>query len=160
MGAVVREPTLADVEALARLHVRAWQAAYRGVMPDAFLDGLRWEGRAEMWTRVIESGRGGLLVTTGVTGFVSFGAGEVMALNVDPPAWGTGAGGALLTSACNGLAEAGASSAFLWVVQKNANVARPRLRALFTAPVEMPRSMAMAATERSSTWCSAKTRAC
>ncbi|HEY1808803.1 MAG TPA: hypothetical protein VGG42_09585 [Acidobacteriaceae bacterium] len=32
-----------DAMAAARVHVRSWQAAYRGLMPDAFLDQLRPE---------------------------------------------------------------------------------------------------------------------
>ena len=41
----VRLATAADVPAMGRLHVRAWQAAYRGHVPDDYLDGLRAEVR-------------------------------------------------------------------------------------------------------------------
>jgi len=41
-GAVtVRYATVGDAPALGRVHVRAWLAAYRGQMPDDYLDGLR-----------------------------------------------------------------------------------------------------------------------
>jgi hypothetical protein len=32
--------TVADAPAMGRVHVRAWQAAYRGHMPDDYLGGL------------------------------------------------------------------------------------------------------------------------
>jgi hypothetical protein len=37
---VVREASVNDAAAIADLHVRAWQMAYRGIVPDAILDGM------------------------------------------------------------------------------------------------------------------------
>ena len=45
----VRPATVADAPAMGRVHVRAWQAAYRGHMPDDYLDGLRPEDREAHW---------------------------------------------------------------------------------------------------------------
>jgi hypothetical protein len=45
----VRLATAADVPAMGRLHVRAWQAAYQGHVPDDYLDGLRAEDRVAGW---------------------------------------------------------------------------------------------------------------
>jgi hypothetical protein len=39
----VRAAVLDNACARGRLHVRAWQAAYRGQMPDAYLDDLSVE---------------------------------------------------------------------------------------------------------------------
>jgi len=51
-GAVtVRHAAVGDAPALGRVHVRAWQAAYRGQMPDDYLDGLRPEEREAGWER-------------------------------------------------------------------------------------------------------------
>jgi hypothetical protein len=41
------EPT--DAIAVARVHVRSWQAAYRKLMPDDYLDQLRPEDRAKKY---------------------------------------------------------------------------------------------------------------
>lgn len=49
MSVVVRDATADDADALGVLHVRAWQAAYRGAMPDDYLDGLNAADRAELW---------------------------------------------------------------------------------------------------------------
>jgi hypothetical protein len=35
-----------DASAVARVHVRSWQAGYRNLLPDQYLDGLRPEDRA------------------------------------------------------------------------------------------------------------------
>src|SRR5258708_39547141 len=43
-----------DAPRMGEVHVRAWQVAYRGLMPDAYLDGLAPEERAAMWQRGID----------------------------------------------------------------------------------------------------------
>ncbi len=43
----IREAVLADAEAIGRLHTRAWQAAYRGILPQEILDGLDVDERVE-----------------------------------------------------------------------------------------------------------------
>ena len=42
-----------DAEAIADAHVRGWLAAYRGLVPDAILDGLSVERRATFWRDTI-----------------------------------------------------------------------------------------------------------
>ena len=39
---------IADTAAVGEVHVRAWQTAYRDVMPDDYLDGLQPEERADL----------------------------------------------------------------------------------------------------------------
>lgn len=52
---VVRKPDLKDVAALARAHVESWQETYRGLMPDAILDGPDFlERRERFWTSVLD----------------------------------------------------------------------------------------------------------
>ena len=38
-----------DAEAIAALHTDSWQRTYRGMMPDAFLDGPALEDRRRVW---------------------------------------------------------------------------------------------------------------
>ena len=38
-----------DAEGVARAHVDGWQWGYRGLMPDAYLDGLDWTDRLDRW---------------------------------------------------------------------------------------------------------------
>src|SRR5215469_4935469 len=45
----LRRAEPADAIAVARVHVRSWQAAYRKLMPDDYLDQLRPEDRANKY---------------------------------------------------------------------------------------------------------------
>ena len=47
--AVIRKATVDDAYGIASVHVRSWQVAYRGHMPDDFLDRLDVEKRMNMW---------------------------------------------------------------------------------------------------------------
>jgi GNAT superfamily N-acetyltransferase len=131
-GAVtVRYATVGDAPALGRVHVRAWQAAYRGQMPDDYLDGLRPEERAAGWDRGLrrDRARDPVLVAERdgrVVGFAVVrpaedpeGAGELSAINVDPDHWGTGAGRELLAAAHEALSRLGYVEAELWVLPGN-----------------------------------------
>lgn len=49
----VRPARIGDERAIAEVHVHTWQAAYRGQLPDAFLDSLSVECRTRGWSRII-----------------------------------------------------------------------------------------------------------
>ena len=131
----VRPAIPADAPAMAALHVRAWRAAYRAVVPAAFLAGLTVEERQAMWQRSLTApevapGERIILVAEGagtVLGFTTaghargddeLGLGELYSLNVDPPAWGQGAGRALLAAATAWL-DTRFDTSILWVVDGN-----------------------------------------
>jgi ribosomal protein S18 acetylase RimI-like enzyme len=132
----VRPATVQDAPAIGRVHVRAWQAAYRGQLPDDYLDGLRPEERAASWERGLrrDRDRDPLLVAEDdgeVVGFALVGAaqdpagaGQLYAINVDPDHWGTGAGRALLAAAQAELVRLGYTEAVLWVLPGNARARR------------------------------------
>ncbi len=132
----VRRATVDDAAALGSVHVRAWRAAYRGQMPDDYLDGLRAEERATMWRGWFDRSRTDrvLLVAEldgAVAGFAVAGpaedppgVGELYAVNVDPDHWGAGAGRALLAAVRDALAEFGHGEAVLWVLPGNARARR------------------------------------
>src|SRR4029077_13924784 len=104
----IREAERRDASAIASVHVRGWQWAYRGLLPDAVLDGLSVGDRAA-WrdarladpppgehTWVVEDAKGA------VVGFAVAGParglqdppshGEVYAIYLDPAIVGTGIG--------------------------------------------------------------------
>jgi len=139
---VVRQAVPGDPPAMAALHVRAWRATYAGLIPDEFLAGLKVEDREAMWRRsvtapevapaervILVAEQGGAVVGFAAAGHArgddEFGLGELYALNVDPPAWGRGAGRALLAAATAWL-DARFRASVLWVVERN-----PRARALY-----------------------------
>jgi GNAT superfamily N-acetyltransferase len=125
---VIRRATPDDSAGLAGVHVASWQAAYRGLIDQAFLDSLDVQARTAWWDRALA--REANLVHVGVTdgvveGFCLVGAsadegwGEVYALYVVPQRWGTGMGHELLSAGERGLARAGFDRALLWVLDRN-----------------------------------------
>jgi len=123
--------------AVARVHVRSWQVAYRGIFPDEYLDQLSPEDRAARYTFDSDdpSGQITIVATDGTTicGFASAGvsrdsdleaAGEIYAIYVDPGSWGLGAGRQLIENARSRLREMGFSESFLWVLEGNERAKR------------------------------------
>ena len=135
----IRDACPADAEALAALHVAVWQQAYRGILPDAYLDGLTPAQRLPLWqsilaeeasghlTLVLEAGDGSL------GGFLSAGPprdlprggrtlyrAEIYAINILPALQGRGQGRRLLLHAADWLGERGLMPFFLWVLADNA----------------------------------------
>ncbi|WP_156759003.1 hypothetical protein [Microbacterium karelineae] len=55
-----------DAATIADVHVRTWRHAYRGLMPQEFLDGIDVAARAERWERILAGeevgGRGAVVL--------------------------------------------------------------------------------------------------
>lgn len=129
----LRRATGADAVAVAAMHVRAWQTAYRGIVPDPFLDSLDVAARAgrysfdrtgpgdpETWIAVDGEDIVGMVSISRSRDEDLPALGEVRALYVAPDRWRSGAGSALLVTAERLLADAGYAEALLWVLEDNA----------------------------------------
>lgn len=132
---LLRPAQPADAIAVARVHVRSWQAAYRTLLPDEYLDQLHPEDRAERYDfATIDPEKPRTIVaedagdTSRILGFATTQPsrdpstadhGELCALYVDPAQWGRGIGVALVTAARAHLAHTGFSNAVLWVLDGN-----------------------------------------
>jgi GNAT superfamily N-acetyltransferase len=133
---VVRHAEKGDVPAIAGVHVRAWQAAYSGLVHDAVLDRLSVAEREEMWSGLVPS-RDHAHVTIvaeiegEVVGFCSVaapsrdadapeGTAEIPAIYVEPDRRRGGVGAALLDAALLALETAGWRRVTLWVVATRA----------------------------------------
>ncbi len=133
---MIRLATLEDAEGIARAQVAAWQAAYRGLMPDARLDAFTLEVRHAAWTRILSDANDRARTTVflrdeAVLGFASIGAsrdlpgwGEVWALYAHPDSWSTGVGRALLDEGLARLETQGFSRTMLWVLEGNVRAIR------------------------------------
>lgn len=130
----LRRATAQDAPAIADVHVRAWKAAYPGLLPQDYLDALRAEDRIGMWEETLAGAPWPAVLVAGeagsLAGFCSFGptrdddadpavTGELYTIYVDPTAWRTGTGRGLLEAATTGLAGAGFSEATLWTLGVN-----------------------------------------
>jgi GNAT superfamily N-acetyltransferase len=129
----VRPATERDAQGIAEAHVRAWQAAYRGLVPDRILDGLSLEGAERNWQRLVGE-RGAFTLVAGregaVDGFCTVSTpsrdtdatqstAEVAAIYVHPDRWRAGIGRALLDEALGRLREEGWRDVTLWVFGAN-----------------------------------------
>ena len=142
MGVVdIRPARMQDVREIAVVHVRSWQAAYQGLLPQAYLDGLDPGQRIGQWERALLAANwshdGTLVADAGgpLSGFVSYGpardddagsrrAGEIYAIYLVPAAWDQGIGRQLMTAALGRLREAGFDQVTLWVLDTNARARR------------------------------------
>jgi len=129
-----------DEVGIAHVHVATWQAAYRGQIPDDFLDSLSVEQRAAMWQLIVADStapdRACVVAEEEdrVVGFAHFspcrdddaapGTGELTAIYLLDTHWNRGMGRALLEYATDRLREAGFTAATLWVLDTNARARR------------------------------------
>ena len=139
----IRKGTISDAPRLAEVHVRSWQKAYRGLIPDDYLDGLDAdiERREGVFREAAEapSEQGSLFVAEEdgkVVGFVWAGPtqdedakdrgviGEIWSMYVHPSHWGEGAGKVLQSRAMEDLKEHGFREAILWVLDSNERTRR------------------------------------
>jgi len=118
---LIRPAAPADALAVALVHVRAWRVGYQGLLPAAYLDGLRAEDRAARYTFGAETGPATSVAVEGdaILGFATIKDDELSALHVDPDAWSRGVGRALITQARADLAARGVRRAWLWLLAGN-----------------------------------------
>jgi ribosomal protein S18 acetylase RimI-like enzyme len=132
-GLTIRQAVPDDAEAVERVRLAGWQTAYRGAIPDSYLDAM-----------VVNAGRrrahlagppdgfiaGVAVAGDAVIGWVSAGPcrdedrrepgqGEVFACYVHPDWWRHGAGRLLMEHALAALHEAGRDDVTLWVLEAN-----------------------------------------
>ncbi|MEU6963117.1 GNAT family N-acetyltransferase [Streptomyces chrestomyceticus] len=148
----IRDMTQADIDTVAVIRVRGWQAAYAGLMPQAYLDGLsaaedaarRREFFAAAPPEVVNlvAERDG-----GLVGWAAFGPvravggappgpaseGELYCLYLPPEHIGTGIGRALMDACLARAGRNGFRALCLWVLKGNARARRFYERAGFRA---------------------------
>ena len=130
----VRLASLADADAIGRIQVETWRAAYTGLMPDEAIATFDVESRQRMWReglgRTPRPGSATFVVEDGgeVVGFASVGASrddgaeqeaELYAIYLHPSHWDRGIGRALLQRAEESMRSSGFRRAILWVLEGN-----------------------------------------
>ncbi|EFL35951.1 acetyltransferase [Streptomyces viridochromogenes DSM 40736] len=148
-GLRVREMTLADCARVAEIRIRGWQSAYRGLIPQTYLDGLSVredaERRRTYFTQaggdvvdLVAEGTGGEIVGWACHGPYREGEDrtedvELYAIYVHPGHVGCGVGQALLSESVARCSAAGHDRMLLWVLKENGRARRFYERAGFHA---------------------------
>lgn len=129
----IHRATRDDIAELASLHVRAWQWAYRRLIPDEVLDSLNVERRAASWYRMLSDQRipapHVATVDSRIVGFAHADTardevadrevGEVSALYLRRDYISTGLGRRLWDAALAQLRENGHTAVVVWVLDTN-----------------------------------------
>jgi GNAT superfamily N-acetyltransferase len=132
----IRGAVVADAPRIADVHVRGWQAGYRGLLPQSVLDALDPAQRVPRWTATVERAdwpASGTLVAEDAGELLGFAdlrrtrdadqnpaeVGEIASFYVAPDAWRQGIGRSLMAASLRTMSDAGFSAATLWVLDTN-----------------------------------------
>lgn len=128
----VRPASKHDIPAISRVHVESWRTAYRGIIPDAFLDGLSYQKHEERHHRYMSKPDTLYFVAESaaaeIIGFLMGGrertgdpqyTGEIYAIYLLHDHRRQGTGSALVAHWAEGLQRTGITSAMVWVLANN-----------------------------------------
>lgn len=130
----IRDAVKRDSEGIARTRVEGWQAGYRGIMPDAFLDDMSVEEdveRMQNWSWDPQTTPQWVVETDGeIVGWgcmsmpsrdESLGphVAEIVACYVRPASWRLGFGQQLMRVALDAARDRGFTDVVLWVLEDN-----------------------------------------
>jgi hypothetical protein len=128
---IIRSATPLDGPAIAAVRVTSWRGAYRGTVPDSYLE--KMPSNESQWCKLASGGEPGteLLVCEAdgrIVGFACYGAarpphfdysGELHATYFLPEAIGKGYGAATMLEAIKRLKRLGHDDMMLWVMENN-----------------------------------------
>jgi ribosomal protein S18 acetylase RimI-like enzyme len=136
----VRPAIREDALCVAAIHVASWQTAFRGLMPDEFLDSQSLDECKKGWERNIAEHPGNLIVVEDrngeVQGFscngrrlpesspISDYEGQIYGIHVSPAKKERGLGFLLMQASFDRLASLGYANAHLWTLEGNLRARR------------------------------------
>lgn len=132
----VRRAQHGDEERIAKVHIQAWQEAYKNLVPQNYLDELPKElkGRTEMWVKILANPQRWAWVATvsdQIVGFILFGLPrdknrdgfiELGAIYLLENYKGSGVGFSLLSTGFNFMSGVGYEKAYCWVLENNPTI--------------------------------------
>ena len=134
LDCIIRPAVLSDALGIAHIHVRTWQCAYKGQIPDSYLNNLSIEERASGWKKIlstVEKGNHALVAEhqNQIVGWCTFGKSRdedvvdgrvaLYGIYVDPQYIGMGIGSQLMETAMDTLRNDGYKEVTLWVLDTN-----------------------------------------
>jgi ribosomal protein S18 acetylase RimI-like enzyme len=131
---IVRDAELRDARGIAEVHVRSWQAAYAGIIPDEELARLSVDQREQFWTQILSKGQRATFVLVNrdlVVGWSAFGpardedcdpalVAELYGIYLLPEYWSMGYGKQLYGATETRIRQSLVANLVLWVFEKNA----------------------------------------
>lgn len=138
MGTSIRYVNASDIDALATIHSRSLQTAFKDIVSDDILDNaFSFERRRSGFTRELSEGRPtSAIVFDGdnEVGLLSFGASRYIDVDEDtielwriyliPEAWGSGIGEELFSWGIEEIRGRGYKRIILWVLEENSRARR------------------------------------
>lgn len=130
----IRPARISDALEIGVVQVTGWKTTYQDIVPEAYLEKLTAEGRAEMWRRSMSSPvpQSHWLVAENpegkIVGFVAGGRersgstefpGEFFAIYILPEYQGKGIGSALMQGSAQIMIREGLPAALVWVIARN-----------------------------------------
>lgn len=137
----IRPARMEDAPQIAAVNAQSWKAAYHGLIPQTYLDGLEPAQRVGRWEQTLSEvdwTLSGILVAdagASLLGFIYYApsrdddadqdrVGEIYAEYVVPDAWGKGIGRQLMDTALKRVIAVGHDQASLWVLDTNTRARR------------------------------------
>lgn len=132
----IRNAAIDDIEDISRIHALSWKSAYKGIVPQAYLDELKedfWVSAFEIWIKdnvltaqlIFENGSPVGCVAYGKARDMSLpNWGEIVSIYLLPEYFNKGYGNILLNSALSDLQRFGYQNIYLWVLKENKQARR------------------------------------
>jgi GNAT superfamily N-acetyltransferase len=132
----VRRAAQSDAADLARVQRASWQAAFRGLLSDGYLDGLEDDALRNAWEHLLARSReplADILIVSEADCLVGYSrfyptddndddslrVGMIGSIYTLPEVWGAGVGKALTSAVLDAMTAAGYAEATLWVLEGN-----------------------------------------
>lgn len=121
-----------DLNDVSRVYAQSWKTAYRGIVPQDYLDGIR----DNRWAPYLKNDVQRLLVAADgaqIVGAATYNAardetyagwGEIISLYLLPAYYRRGLGTRLIHAAIDALHAAGYANVYLWVLEENTSARR------------------------------------
>ncbi len=127
----IRKATIDDIKDISRIHALSWKSAYKGIIPQTYLDELKedfWVSAFETWLNDKVLTAQVMMENGSIIGCVAYGKardkslfswGEIVSIYLLPEYFGKGYGNKLLESALLDLKQSGFQNIYLWVLKQN-----------------------------------------
>lgn len=137
MKFLIREAVIKDAYENALCHTMSWRSAYKGIVPDEYLNNISVEERAEKFRYYIneskEYERYCAVYENKIIGILCIGksrdedkpdTGEIVAIYLIEEFWGKGYGRQMMNYATDKLKQMGYNEIILWVLEENSRARR------------------------------------